>query len=843
MNQTKSLIARIFYFTGVLLIMIFTLAIISLLTIRNQVSSVNDLHDSLLIKKALSGQRERISTHLKDYSEWNEAYAHLSNHVDKKWAWDDQNLGKSLYDNFGYDGVFVISADRETQYSVIDGALSVKDIDEWLDKKIKYELTLQVSLNRGKPTSQLIVSGSNLIVVAAAWIQSDSASPLTPSFPNTPSYMFFVQRLTPEKLYALGEEYGIQKLGLLTSSSEKSSDKQKIINVESDEQSVTLVWESEDPGYGIIKFQLPILIFAALITLLLTLIVIRYVLHKADSNDKNMLLLKKARLALLASELRFRDISEITSDWLWETDASLKIIWLSERFTSVTGYHSEEWIGHRLDEFFPEQKEAFAIWLKEPDSSSQFCFKNCRYASSHQAPRFCTIAAKRVTLPDGSPGIRGAATDVTQEVEAIRRVQFLSFHDELTGLPNRHKVKEILSGYLHIERSNSLPFAIICLDLDKFKPVNDIFGHAAGDKLLSEVSSRLRTCTRLSDLVARQGGDEFIIILADIEEINIVEDICNRISEELNRPFVIDGNEVFIGVSMGIAMYPLHSNTASDLLRYADIALYKAKESGRNNWVYYRHDMSEKISERRRMEKELKRAIRENQFFLVYQPRLNIKTSKVEAVEALLRWQHPERGIIYPDQFIPLAEDTGLIISLSDWVLNKACADAVGNLPGLSVSVNISAIEFQGSDLVSRVNNALTKSGLSPKKLELEVTENVTLKDPENTYQIMSKLKRIGVRFLIDDFGTGYASVSYLRKFDFDGIKLDKSFIFAMDNSIENKNVVEKVIGLGKAFKLEVTAEGVETEEQFNFLKKHHCDDVQGYYIGKPVDISQINVA
>ena len=383
---------------------------------------------------------------------------------------------------------------------------------------------------------------------------------------------------------------------------------------------------------------------------------------------------------------------------------------------------------------------------------------------------------------------------------------------------------------------------MICLDLDKFKPVNDIFGHSTGDALLGEVASRLKQCVRRGDFVARQGGDEFMLLLDNTRHLDHIEEVCHRIVQELNRPFTIDGNDVTIGVSMGIALAPQDSTSANDLLRYADIALYQAKQSGRNRWVYYRQDMSEKLTERRKLELALKTAIREDQLYLVYQPRYNLRHSRIDAVEALVRWQHPERGNMMPDQFIPLAEETGLIINLSNWVIRKACTETHEKLPGLSVSVNISAIEFQASDLAERIKAILDETGLEPTRLEIEVTENVTLSNPEKTLQTMMALKKMGVRILIDDFGTGYASLSYLRKFQFDGLKLDKSFIFTLGDSPQNQAVVEKIIDLGKAYSMDITAEGVETLEQLTFLMKNKCDEVQGYLLGKPSAIADLNL-
>ncbi|SFT58807.1 PAS domain S-box-containing protein/diguanylate cyclase (GGDEF) domain-containing protein [Kosakonia arachidis] len=839
-EQTKKLINKTFSYMVSLLMGIFIIAIISLLAIKDNVNTTNDRRDEFFLKKTLFTREENIRNQLKDYAEWGGAYKHLHTTIDLAWAWDKQNLGKSLYDNFGYEGVFVLSPEGRTRYSVLDGTLRLEDLDSWTGIATKNDLLNKLSQNHGMPMSVVTLINSVPAIVSAAWITTGSDTSVA-TLPGSPSTMVFIEKLTPQKLLTIGHDAGIKNVRALPVKGISQTENRAGFTLALNTGAVRIAWDRENPGEALIIFLLPLLILSVLLTICMTVILMRHIMHKARINDENSFLLEQARLKLITSEKRFRDVSETTSDWLWETDNSLKILWLSERFFRVTGFDSSEWTGRRLDELFPSIKDVFQDCLHRQEISGQIAFKNCPYINSKNSTAYCTLLAKFVVQYDGSVVIRGAANDVTQEVEATKRVQFLSRHDELTGLPNRYHIKEFLAGQLNKEKDYF--FSMICLDLDKFKPVNDIFGHSTGDALLGEVSSRLKRCIRSGDFVARQGGDEFLILLADTSQLNQVEEVCRRIVQELNRPFSIDGNDVTIGVSMGIAMAPQDSSSANDLLRFADIALYEAKQSGRNKWVYYRQDMSEKLTERRKMAAELKTAIQEGQLSLVYQPRFNLRTSNVEAVEALVRWQHPERGSMMPDQFIPLAEETGQIIHLSNWVIRKACSDTLDKLPGLSVSVNVSPVEFQASDLADRIKNILEDTGLEPTRLEIEVTENVTLSDPERTCQTMKTLKQMGVRILIDDFGTGYASLSYLRKFQFDGLKLDKSFIFSLGDSQQNQSVVEKIIDLGKAYSMEVTAEGVETADQLSFLKKNKCDEVQGYFLGKPVAITDLNLS
>jgi diguanylate cyclase (GGDEF)-like protein len=433
-------------------------------------------------------------------------------------------------------------------------------------------------------------------------------------------------------------------------------------------------------------------------------------------------------------------------------------------------------------------------------------------------------------------GFRGTATDVTEEVESRRRIEFLSQHDALTGLPNRTRLQEFLDGKLKALPTVEQPLIMLSLDLDRFKPVNDLLGHAAGDLVLNEVSSRLAACVRDGDLVARIGGDEFVLILTDVSSQDEVEALCHRLIESIERPIAIEEQEVFVSASIGIAMAPTDAFEAAELLRYADIALYEAKSAGRNTWRFYAGDMNARIIERRRLESDLRYAIKHGELRLHFQPRYRIADGQMVGAEALVRWQHPERGLIPPDTFIPIAEESGLILALSNWVLNTACRCAAQWPKKLFVSVNLSPIEFKRGDLVERIQNALHDSGIDPTRLELEITESVMLDDAAGALELMHTLKRLGVRISMDDFGTGYSSLSYLRAFPFDGLKIDRSFLSRLVESEGDKAIVQAIVGLGRALSLTVTAEGVETAEHLRLLKAVACDEGQGYFLSRPLD-------
>lgn len=813
-KSTATFIKRALLLMVSLLTALFVIAIVALLIIVRNINQDADRQSAMLLDKAIHNRVDTLTTHIKDYAWWGEAYSHLHPNVDTDWAYTRQNMGATLWRDFTYEGVFVLDGSGQTRYSVINGQLVTRSLTEWLGENPLPKLLQAIDKPDAMPVANTVVmQAGHPALVAAARITTGDDSQLV-SLPGPASTLVFIDVLDDKKLVALGEEYGITQARVQRKGAPKLAGRRGIATLPIDGHQITFEWKSEDPGRELMHYILPLLILLALSTGALSVILSRNVLKKARMYDENTFLLAQSRHALTASERRFRDVAEATTDWIWETDTDLHFTWLSDRFPGITGHSISTWLGRPVTAFMEADNQPLAEWIKLPGQTGHRRLLHCRYLSAMGHQRYCHIAIKPVVTPEGIVGYRGTATDVTLEVEAQARVEYLSRHDELTGLPNRVRMREFLEGKLQALPTPEHPLAMMSLDLDKFKPVNDLFGHGAGDAVLHEVSTRLRSCVRDYDLVARQGGDEFILIISDIQHRSDIELLCNRIIDELARPFVINGNEIFIGASIGIAMAPQDAVDAGELLRFSDIALYKAKNAGRNRWMFYTPEMAEQVVQRREMENSLRDALKKQQFRLVYQPRYGHNSSRIIAVEALIRWEHPELGLLMPEQFISLAEETGLIIPLSDWVLKTACHDAQQSLPGLSVSVNISAVEFQSWGLIDRVRDALQASQLDPARLEIEITENATLWNPENSLELMLALKKLGVKLLMDDFGTGYSSLSYLRNFPFDGIKLDKSFISDMPESDSANTIVENIIGLGKAFSLSITAEGVETEGQ-----------------------------
>jgi diguanylate cyclase (GGDEF)-like protein len=380
---------------------------------------------------------------------------------------------------------------------------------------------------------------------------------------------------------------------------------------------------------------------------------------------------------------------------------------------------------------------------------------------------------------------------------------------------------------------------MLFLDLDRFKHINDSLGHAVGDQLLQSVAQRLVSCVRHSDTISRQGGDEFVVLLSNIKHAEDAALSAQKILAALTAPHLIDQLELHVSVSIGISTYPDDGQDAETLLKNADSAMYHAKESGRNNYKFFEHEMNVRAVQRHAIEASLRRALERQEFVLFYQPKIDLHSHMIVGVEALIRWQHPERGLVLPSQFISIAEDCGLILPIGRWVLREACLQArawrQAGLPPITVAVNTSALEFSATDFLENIRTTLEETNLEPRYLELELTESVLMRDAEFTNSVLHALADLGVKLAIDDFGTGYSSLSYLNQFPINILKIDQSFVRRMTSNPDNAAIVGAVIGLGKSLKLRVIAAGVETAEQYAFLLAQHCDEGQGYYFGRPV--------
>ena len=429
-----------------------------------------------------------------------------------------------------------------------------------------------------------------------------------------------------------------------------------------------------------------------------------------------------------------------------------------------------------------------------------------------------------------------AVRDQRERLRTEAKIRTLAFHDALTGLPNRTRFFDLLALQTASRRNDDQRFAVLMLDLDRFKPVNDMYGHAAGDVVLAMVAERLQSVLREEDVVARLGGDEFAVLVLTGSEPNAAEALALRIVQAIsNRPFLLDGHTAHLGVSIGIAEAPTDGDDPAELMSHADLALYAAKAAGKNTYCRYDVSLDEKMRARQALEAGLRAALQEDRLELHYQPLVDARTGRITSAEALVRWNHPDRGLIPPADFIGIAEETGLILPLGKWVLETACIEAVAWPAEMSVAVNLSPVQFREPALVEMVENALERSGLSASRLELEITEGVLLDDELRTLEILAELRALGVRISMDDFGTGYSSLSYLRKFPFDKIKIDQSFVRQVPDDEESAAIVRAIITMGSCLGMSTTVEGVETCDQYNFSVAEGCDAIQGYLISRPL--------
>jgi diguanylate cyclase (GGDEF)-like protein/PAS domain S-box-containing protein len=551
---------------------------------------------------------------------------------------------------------------------------------------------------------------------------------------------------------------------------------------------------------------------------------------------------KQAEDVVRENEGRFRSLTELSSDMYWEQDDQF-------RFTSMAGTGSKrvntrsfQSIGKKRWEqnYVNMTPDGWAEHIAELEAHKPFRdMELCRLDETGKK-MWISISGEPVLDSSGAfTGYRGVGKDISERKQDEERIQFLANHDALTSLPNRTMFSEVLNLAIQNARRYNRNFAVLFIDLDRFKNINDTLGHDAGDKLLQEMGTRLVQTVRSSDVVARLGGDEFVVLVQEVAESKQVAAVARKILSALVEPMVMQGQECRVTASIGICMYPSEAKDEKALMKNADIAMYRAKEDGKNNYKFYSEEINVHTFERMALETSLRRGLERNEFFLHYQAKVDLHTQRITGVEALVRWQHPDLGVVPPVQFIPLAEETGLIVPIGKWVLNTACARNVAwqreGLPPLSMAVNLSARQFADEDLVKDIADALKESGMKPELLELELTESMVIQNPERAGKVLAEIKKMGVRLAIDDFGVGYSSLTHLKRFPIDTLKVDRSFIRDLPQDPEDKAICQAIIAMGKSLNLTVVAEGVETLEQQTFLHDHNCDEMQGFYFSKPI--------
>ncbi|MGA9801715.1 MAG: EAL domain-containing protein [Terriglobales bacterium] len=433
----------------------------------------------------------------------------------------------------------------------------------------------------------------------------------------------------------------------------------------------------------------------------------------------------------------------------------------------------------------------------------------------------------------------GIVEDISDRKDAEEQVQLLAYYDALTGLPNRTLLRDRLSQALASARRRKDKVALLFLDLDRFKDINDSMGHSAGDLLLKEVAARLKRWAREQDTVARLGGDEFLIVLTDVKDIPGAAVAAERLMDAMTAEFVVQGHPLMVSCSLGISIFPEHGADGETLIKNADAAMYSAKDYGRNNFQFFTGEMNSEVVERLTLENSLRLALEKKELFLVYQPQMDIATGRITGLEALLRWQHPKLGLVPPDKFIRIAENSGLIVPIGEWVLRTACSQVRKwqdeGLLAVPVAVNVSAVQFRQEGFRKLIDRVLRETGLAPEYLELELTESLLLSNADVTLSVLRGLKSMGLKLTIDDFGTGYSSFSYLKHFPVSKLKIDRSFVREVAVNPDDAAITTAIISMAKSLNLKVIAEGVEEEAQMTFLRARQCDEIQGYYFSKPL--------
>ncbi|MEG8203231.1 EAL domain-containing protein [Pseudomonas sp. 5FOS] len=797
-------------------------------TLDHQERQRSALQATKALEQRLLASRQFLSS----YAVWDAAFEHLASQADWKWAYEEKNVGESLYSASGYEGVFVVE-DSRTTYALFKGRPTQAAANTYINAALQpiIDQARAAAVPREQITRFVLFNGWPAVLSAAA-VRPDRD--VTDSEVSQAPVMLFVDQLTEEKLAQLSSAAG------LTGMHVENNDvgEHDHLRIDLGDTGYHLSWSSPLPGHQLLRAVLPPLAGALLILGLIMLYLFRHALRSSRAIDLTLAHLQQSNQALEASEQRFRAVAESASDWIWETDRHQRLTYLSQRFVNVTGYPVDDWLGQPLNQLLACDTTPLSPWLDALAAADpqQLANLRCTYRDQNGQNRYCRISARAIWY-DGKPvGYRGTASDITDEVDAHARIQHLSLHDPLTGLANRNKLARHLEQAL-LRGSDSPPLTLLLLDLDNFKPINDSLGHAAGDAVLQEVATRLRDSTRDGDMVARLGGDEFLLVLSGMDNRSEIDRFCARLISLLQQPIVFDSQPLHVGASIGVAQTRTQGFDAGELIRCADIALYQAKADGKNTWRYFAAEMNQQIQYRRQLENDMRRALRNQEFELYYQPRYRLSDLRIVAVEALLRWQHPQEGLLGPDTFIPLAEQSDIIVALGRWVLREACRTAHDWPADMLVSVNLSPAQFLRSDVVADVREILLETAFPAQRLELEITENVMLNDIEGALGTMLSLKELGVRLNMDDFGTGYSSLGYLRTYPFDSIKIDKRFIGGLNNTGgSDRAVVQAIINLGEAMGLTVTAEGVESEQQLRALAKDRCHEVQGYYMSRPLD-------
>jgi len=517
-----------------------------------------------------------------------------------------------------------------------------------------------------------------------------------------------------------------------------------------------------------------------------------------------------------------------------------RILFVSPQIEAILGFCQDDFLANQeiwSQQIHADDRDRVLEEVRQSLEDNIPFHSEYRICSKHGEYLWVKDAASKVIDHEQALYLQGVVYDISERKASEEKLLMMAHHDQLTGLANRVLFHDRLDQVVAHSKRHKQKFAVLYLDLDGFKAVNDDLGHEAGDKLLVEAAHRLKSHVREVDTVARMGGDEFVMLLTDVDGMDGASSVARKVLQLMNKPIRLLTHEIIITPSIGITLAPDDSLNADILLKNADMAMYRAKSSGRNNYQFFTEEMNSKVQRHLSIENELRQAIEKNQLLLEFQPQVSIDTGELMGAETLVRWQHPEQGLIYPDDFIPIAEETGLILALGEWVLLNACREwrlmEAGGMPALKLAVNLSARQFRDQNLIEMIQNVLAKTGFKPIQLELEITETMLVEHVDHAIKVLKQLKALGISISIDDFGTGYSSLSYLKRLPIDSLKVDRSFITDIPDDKDDMEISAAVIAMAHKLKLQVVAEGVETDAQWDFLKKNKCDIGQGYLFSK----------
>lgn len=548
------------------------------------------------------------------------------------------------------------------------------------------------------------------------------------------------------------------------------------------------------------------------------------------------------------AEILASEIIDNAGEGIVVYDRELRYVLWNRFMEEMTGMAAEEVLGRSAVELFPHIHDQQVDELLARAMAGET-------VSSHDIHYFVPGTGRQgwissVYRPHHNAegmiaGVIGLIRDITERKAAEQQIEYQAYHDALTGLANRRLFQEHLSLALALAQRRERMVAVLFLDLDHFKLINDSLGHTVGDALLHQVAQRLKGAVREGDTVARVGGDEFTIVLQEVAHRSDAAVVANKVLEAIAAPLEVNGHRLYITTSIGITLFPEDGDDAETLLKNADAAMYRAKDEGRNTYQMSTQELSRSTQERMTLENGLHRAIEEGEFEIWYQPQVDLATMEIVGMEALLRWKHASRGIIRPAEFISVAEERGMIVVIGDWVIREACREVRrlhdAGRDGFRVAVNISARQFRDQNLLATIESAIAESGIDPRCLELEITETVAMENVVLTMTTLAALRKTGVTIAIDDFGTGHSSLSYLKRFPIDALKIDRAFLLDLPDGFEDAAIVKSVIQLAQGLNLRVVAEGVETAEQLAFLRAQGCHEVQGFYFSEPVPVAELD--